>query len=118
MPHSRWVGESAGNPMRIEERALLQERVKTLVLEHALEATLARFADMQRTGGVDVGPDLSRLEDLLLNAARDLADRATQQKLSVLVAVEDVSATLKSVFEGARNRIAALSPIEAVTQAA
>ncbi|GJD35755.1 hypothetical protein [Methylobacterium aerolatum] len=91
--------------MRIEERALLQERVKTLVLEHALAATLARFTALRDPAGQDVGDDLSRLEDLLLGAARDLADRATQQKLSVLVAVEDVSTTLKTMFDAARLRL-------------
>jgi len=104
--------------MRIEERALLQERVKTLVLAHALEATLARFAALQEAGGHDVGADLSSLENLLLGAARDLADRATQQKLSVLVAVEDVSTTLKALFEAARSRVAVLAPVEAGAQAA
>ncbi|MGK3946333.1 hypothetical protein ABK046_49265, partial [Streptomyces caeruleatus] len=64
MPHSIQAGESAGGTMRIEERALLQERVKTLVLEHALEATLTRFADLHDPAGRDVGADLSRLETL------------------------------------------------------
>ncbi len=104
--------------MRIEERALLQERVKTLVLEHALEATLTRFADLHDPAGRDVGADLSRLETLLLGAARDLADRATQQKLSVLVAVEDVSTTLKSAFDAARGRVAAIGQAEAGVTAA
>ena len=104
--------------MRIEERALLQERVKTLVLEHALEATLSRFADLHDPAGRDVGEDLARLENLLLGAARDLADRATQQKLSVLVAVEDVSNTLRAVFDAARTRVAALGQTEAGVSAA
>ena len=104
--------------MRIEERALLQERVKTLVLEHALEATLTRFADLHDPAGRDVGADLSRLETLLLGAARDLADRATQQKLSVLVAVEDVSTTLRTAFDAARSRVAAIGQAEAGATAA
>lgn len=104
--------------MRIEERALLQERVKTLVLEHALEATLSRLTDLHDPAGRDVGEDLARLENLLLGAARDLADRATQQKLSVLVAVEDVSTTLRAVFDAARTRVAALGQAEAGASAA
>ena len=104
--------------MRIEETALLQERVKSLVLEHALEATLSRFAALDGTAGRDVDADLSTLENLLLKAAQDLADRATQQKLAILVAVEDVSVTLKSMFETTRTRVASVGAIEAEARAA
>ncbi len=48
--------ESAAVPMKLEERALLQERVKTLVLGHALEGALARFAEADQAAGGDTWP--------------------------------------------------------------
>jgi hypothetical protein len=102
--------ESAAVPMKLEERALLQERVKTLVLGHALEGALTRFAEADRAAGRDTLADLARFEDLLLTAARGLADRATTQKLAVLVAVEDVSATVRAAFEAVRAGIEIVQP--------
>lgn len=104
--------------MKLEERALLQERVKTLVLGHALEAVLAQFAKVDIAAGRDAETDLTRLETMLLNAAQGLADRATAQKLSVLVAVEDVSATVRSAFDAARQTIHRIRPADEAVQTA
>lgn len=98
--------------MKLAERALLQERVKTLVLGHALEAALQQFAKADQAAGQDADADLTRLETMLLNAAQGLADRATAQKLSVLVAVEDVSAIVRSAFETARQTIDRIRPAD------
>ena len=91
--------------MKLEERALLQERVKALVLGHALEGALARFAEADQAAGRDTLADLARFEALLLAAAQGLADRAATQKLAVLVAVEDVSATVRAAFDAVRAGI-------------
>lgn len=104
--------------MTREERALLQERVKTLVLGHALEAVLAKFVDADQAAGRDAEADLSRMEEMLLSAARGLADRATSQKLSVLVAVEDVSAIVRTAFDAARETIDLIRPADEATGAA
>lgn len=98
--------------MKPEERALLQERVKILVLGQALNLALSRLAEADQAAGRDAWADLSSLEETLLVAARTLADRAAAQKLAVLVAVEDVSTTLRAAFDGARAQID-LKPAEA-----
>lgn len=104
--------------MKPEERALLQERVKTLVLGQALALALSRLAEADQAAGRDARADLSGLEEMLLGAARGLADRATAQKLAVLVAVEDVSTALRTAFDGARAQIEAMRSIEAGESAA
>ena len=45
-------------PMKIDERALLQERVRTLVLRHALQAVLDRLAVATRGAGQDAESEL------------------------------------------------------------
>ncbi|MCJ2012340.1 hypothetical protein [Methylobacterium sp. J-076] len=104
--------------MKLEERALLQERVKTLVLGHALEMALARLVVADDAAGRDAAVDLSRLEERLLSAARGLADRAAVQKLAVLVAVEDVSVTVKAAFEAAKAQIERMRPADEAAKAA
>lgn len=94
--------------MKLDERALLQERVRTLVLRHALEAALERLAGTARAAGADAEAELLGLEQSLLSAARGLADRAATQKLAVLVAVEDASATIRAAFDSAHARLDAL----------
>ncbi|MCJ2095532.1 MULTISPECIES: hypothetical protein [unclassified Methylobacterium] len=94
--------------MKLDERALLQERVRTLVLRHALEAALERLAAATRETGKEAAAEFQSLEQSLLSAARSIADRATSQKLAVLVAVEDASATLRSAFDNAHSRLDAL----------
>jgi hypothetical protein len=91
--------------MKLDERALLQERVRTLVLRHALEAALERLAAVTRETGREAAAEFHSLEQSLLSAARSIADRATSQKLAVLVAVEDASATLRSAFDNAHGRL-------------
>lgn len=99
------VPESGLSSMKIDERALLQERVRTLVLRHALEAALDRLASTARESGKDAEHVLSNLEHALVTAARGIADRATSQKLAVLVAVEDASTTIKAAFSNAQARL-------------
>jgi hypothetical protein len=91
--------------MKIDERALLQERVRTLVLRHALEAVLDRLASTARESGKDAENVLLNLETALVSAARSIADRATSQKLAVLVAVEDATTTIKAAFNNAQERL-------------
>ena len=91
--------------MTIDERALLQERVRTLVLRHALEAVLDRLAAAARDSGMDAEREFRVLEQALATAARGLADRASTQKFAVLVAVEDASATIKTAFSNAHHRL-------------
>ncbi|MEE7506333.1 hypothetical protein ACLBXO_16145 [Methylobacterium sp. C33D] len=96
--------------MKIDERALLQERVRTLVLRHALEAVLDRLASVAREAGKDAETEFLSLEQALVSAARGLADRATAQKLAVLVAVEDAGTTIRAAFDNAHDRLEVLRP--------
>ncbi|MEL6059973.1 MULTISPECIES: hypothetical protein [unclassified Methylobacterium] len=96
--------------MKIDERALLQERVRTLVLRHALQAVLDRLAAATRGAGQDAEAELLSLEHALVAAARGLADRASAQKLAVLVAVEDATATIRAAFDDAHDRLERLAP--------
>jgi hypothetical protein len=91
--------------MKPEERALLQERVRTLVLRHALETALERLGAAARAAGRDAEAELRELERALLAAARSLADRATVQKLSILAAVEDAAGTIQGAFDAAHTRL-------------
>lgn len=99
-------------PMKIDERALLQERVRTLVLRHALEAVLERLAAATRDLGKDAEAEFLNLEQSLVSAARSIADRASAQKLAVLVAVEDASTTIRAAFDNAHDRLEALRPAQ------
>ena len=96
--------------MKIDERALLQERVRTLVLRHALQAVLERLAIATRNAGEDAETELLNLEQSLVSAARSIADRASAQKLAVLVAVEDATTTIRAAFDTAHDRLDALAP--------
>jgi hypothetical protein len=98
--------------MKIDERALLQERVRTLVLRHALEAVLARLATATQRAGTDTETEFLDLEQSLVSAARSIADRATAQKLAVLVAVEDASTTIRAAFDAAHERLEAARPVQ------
>ena len=96
--------------MKLDERALLQERVRTLVLRHAFQAVLDRLAAAARGAGQDAEVELLTLEQSLVAAARGLADRASAQKLAVLVGVEDATATIRSAFDNAHDRLEQLTP--------
>lgn len=97
--------------MKIDERALLQERVRTLVLRHALEAVLERLATATQAAGRDAEGEFLDLEQSLVSAARSIADRASAQKLAVLVAVEDAGTTIRAAFDNAHDRLEALRPV-------
>ncbi|MGU3668672.1 hypothetical protein ACLBX9_31215 [Methylobacterium sp. A49B] len=94
--------------MKIDERALFQERVRTLVLRHALEAVLERLAFAARESGKNAETEFLNLEQALITAAQSIADRAATQKLAVLNAVEDASATIRAAFNNAHDRLEAL----------
>ncbi|MDP4025593.1 hypothetical protein Q8W71_23440 [Methylobacterium sp. NEAU 140] len=91
--------------MKFDDRTRLQERVRTLVLRHALEAALQRLSAATRDAGRDPEAELLALERTLAATARDLADRASAQKLTVLVAVEDATATIRAAFDAAHARL-------------
>lgn len=96
--------------MKIDERALLQERVRTLVLRHALQAVLNRLATVAEGAGQDAETELLTLEQSLVSAARSIADRASTQKLAVLVAVEDATTTIRAAFDNVHDRLDAVVP--------
>ena len=81
--------------MKIDERALLQERVRTLVLRPALEAVLDRLASAARDAGRDAEAEFHGLEQSLIAAAR---------------AVEDASTTIRAAFDNAHERLDVLRP--------
>lgn len=96
--------------MKQNERALLQERVRTLVLRHALEATLSKMATM---AGPEAHECLERLELAIVSAARNLVTLPSEMQLAALVAAEDAVATIRSAFDATHQRIetiAALAP--------
>ncbi|GJE56717.1 hypothetical protein FV217_15695 [Methylobacterium sp. WL9] len=97
--------------MKQSERALLQERVRTLVLTHALEATLSRLMTLS---GCDAGEELTRLEHRITAAGRMLGTMPGEMALTTMVAVEDAIGTIRSAFDRAYDRLDA----EAVSTAA
>ena len=88
--------------MKQSERALLQERVRTLVLRHALEAALGRLIDL---GGPEIGEELFRLEHRIVAAGRNLGAMPSEMALSTMVAVEDAITTIRAAFDVAHQRL-------------
>ncbi|KQT61135.1 hypothetical protein ASG52_18090 [Methylobacterium sp. Leaf456] len=82
--------------MKQNERALLQERVRTLVLRHALEAALQRVADLS---GFRAEEDLMKLEHAIVCATRRVGEMPGDVKLATLVAVEDAVAIIRGAFD-------------------
>ena len=88
--------------MKQNERALLQERVRTLVLRHALEAALQRVADLS---GFSAEDDLLRLEHAIVGATRRVGEMPGDVKLATLVAVEDAVAVIRAAFDTVHQAI-------------
>ena len=98
------IGRFGGTipPMKQNDRALLQERVRTLVLRHALEATLSRLASVS---GLSAEDELLRLEHAIIAAARNLGTVPEPLRLSALVAVEDAVGTIRGAFDSTHQRL-------------
>ncbi|WP_442919190.1 hypothetical protein [Methylobacterium sp. Leaf118] len=88
--------------MKNNERALLQERVRTLVLRHALEAAFQRIADL--TGGA-AEDELMKLEHTIVAATRRVGEMPGDVRLAALVAVEDAVAVVRSAFDTVHQRL-------------
>ncbi|MCE4223943.1 hypothetical protein HCU64_09290 [Methylobacterium sp. C25] len=97
--------------MKHSERALLQERVRTLVLTHALEATLSRLSAMSGSGAEE---ELTRLEHHIAAAGRTLGTMPGEMALSTMVAVEDAITTIRGAFDRAHDRLEAAAPIASI----
>lgn len=87
--------------MNQNDRALLQERVRTLVLRHALEAALNRLSLLSGAASDD---ELDRLEHAIVSAARNMSAVPNAMKLSAMVAVEDAVGTIRAAFDSSRRR--------------
>jgi hypothetical protein len=93
--------------MKHSERALLQERVRTLVLTHALEATLSRLAALS---GTSAEHELTHLEHRIAAAGRTLGTMPGEMALTTMVAVEDAITTIRGAFDRAHDRLETASP--------
>lgn len=100
--------------MKQNDRALLQERVRTLVLRHALEAALGRLIDL---GGPEIGEELFQLEHRIVAAGRNLCAMPSEMTLSTMVAVEDAVTTIRAAFDVVQQRIEATVVPEAALAA-
>ncbi len=90
--------------MKQNDRAILQDRVRTLVLRHALEAALLRLSSLS---GDSAEGELLRLEHAIVHATRRLGDMPGNLQLAALVAVEDAVASIRSAFDTVHQRIEA-----------
>ncbi|MGW9819659.1 hypothetical protein ACUXK4_002227 [Methylorubrum extorquens] len=101
--------------MKQNERAILQDRVRTLVLRHALEAALQRLAHLS---GASAEEELLRLEHSLVVATRRVGEVPGNMQLAALVAVEDAVVTIRTAFDTVHQRIEAAPPVSAVSPTA
>lgn len=101
--------------MKQNERALLQERVRTLVLRHALEAALARLAAVAGRSSED---ELLGLEHAVVAAARGIGTVPNAMKLAAMVAVEDAIGTIRGAFDATHQRMEPIPAPESVPIAA
>ncbi|WP_461654492.1 hypothetical protein [Methylorubrum aminovorans] len=90
--------------MKPNDRAILQDRVRTLVLRHALEAALQRLADLS---GARAEEELLRLEHSIVLATRRVGEIPGNVQLAALVAVEDAVAAIRTAFDTVHGRIEA-----------
>ncbi len=86
--------------MTSNDRALLQESVKSLVLRHAFHASLVRLSDAT---GSDAEDELIRLEHSIVTAMRGLGAVPEPMRLSALVAVEDAISVIRAAFDHAHR---------------
>ncbi len=87
--------------MKQNDRAILQDRVRTLVLRHALEAALQRLAHLS---GDSAEEELLRLEHSIVFATRRIGDVPGNVQLAALVAVEDAVAAVRTTFDTVHQR--------------
>lgn len=88
--------------MKHNDRAILQDRVRTLVLRHALEAALQRMAQLS---GDSAEEELLRLEHSIVFATRRIGEVPGNVQLAALVAVEDAVAAIRTAFDSVHQRI-------------
>ncbi|MEH3118153.1 MAG: hypothetical protein PGN25_11335 [Methylorubrum populi] len=101
--------------MKQNDRAILQDRVRTLVLRHALEAALQRLSSLS---GDSAEEELLRLEHAIVFATRRVGDIPGTMQLAALVAVEDAVAAIRAAFDTVHQRIEAAPAAEPATLAA
>ncbi|MCG5248512.1 hypothetical protein MCX33_21460 [Methylorubrum extorquens] len=101
--------------MKQNERAILQDRVRTLVLRHALEAALQRLAHLS---GASAEEELLRLEHSLVVATRRVGEVPGNMQLAALVAVEDAVVAIRTAFDTVHQRIEAAPAVSAVSPTA
>ncbi len=90
--------------MKKNDRAILQDRVRTLVLRHALEAALQRLAHLS---GASAEEELLRLEHSIVFATRRVGEIPGNVQLAALVAVEDAVAAIRTAFDTVHGQIEA-----------
>ncbi|AWI87621.1 hypothetical protein C0214_04425 [Methylobacterium sp. DM1] len=90
--------------MKQNDRAILQDRVRTLVLRHALEAALQRLAHLS---GVSAEEELLRLEHSIVLATRRVGEIPGNVQLAALVAVEEAVAAIRTAFDTVHGQIEA-----------
>lgn len=101
--------------MKQNERAVLQDRVRSLVLRHALEATLQRLAGL---AGARAEEHLMTLEHAIVTATRRIGAMPGDVQLATAVAVEDAVAVIRAAFDTAHQRVeAAQAPVLAAVAA-
>ncbi|MEN3210207.1 hypothetical protein PUR23_09180 [Methylorubrum populi] len=96
------ANRQASPHMKQNDRAILQDRVRTLVLRHALEAVLQRLAHLS---GDSAEEELLRLEHSIVFATRRIGDVPGNVQLAALVAVEDAVAAVRTAFDTVHQRI-------------
>ncbi|KQQ11834.1 hypothetical protein ASF53_16115 [Methylobacterium sp. Leaf123] len=101
--------------MKQNERAILQDRVRTLVLRHALEATLQRLAHLSGTSAEE---ELLRLEHSIVVATRRVGDVPGNLQLAALVAVEDAVVAIRTAFDTVHQRIEAVPSVNTASPTA
>lgn len=94
--------------MKQNDRAILQDRVRTLVLRHALEAALQRLA---RLSDATAEEELLRLEHSIVFAARRAGEIQGNVQLAALVAVEDAVEAIRTAFDTVHQRIEAVPAV-------
>lgn len=109
-----FANRRAPHHMKQNDRAILQDRVRTLVLRHALEAALQRLTVLAGEGAEE---ELLRLEHSIVFATRRVGEIPGNLQLVALVAVEDAVAAIRAAFDTVHQRIEA-APVAPATLAA
>ena len=101
--------------MKQNERAILQDRVRTLVLRHALEAALQRLSHLS---GASAEEELLRLEHSIVLATRRVGEVPGNMQLAALVAVEDAVTAIRTAFDTVHQRIESAPAVSAASPTA